>query len=157
MKKLFSQVKKVIGKILVTVIILQYIVGIAGFQLHHCCCNKSYHTTFSIVEAFSPYHYHNCKKCMEDEVAQKLAKVGISTYKPARHCGDFLFQMDNDKYENGTQMILSHLYILVSSVVVPELLSSLEESDANRYNIYDDDSLKRRWRHCRASLCTFII
>ena len=90
-------------------------------------------------------------------MAQELAKQGISTYKPARHCGDFLFQMDNDKYENGTQMILSYIYILVSSIVVPELHSSLEESDANRYKIYDDDSLKRRWRHCRASLCTFII
>lgn len=90
-------------------------------------------------------------------MAQELAKQGISTYKPVRHCGDTLFQMDNDKYENGTQMILSHIYILVSSIVLPELHSSLEESDANGYKIYDDDSLKRRWRHCRASLCTFII
>ena len=145
------------GKILVTVIILQYIIGAAGFLVHHCCCNKSYHITFSIVEAFSPYHYHNCKKHTEDKVAQELAKQGISTYKPVRHCGDTLFQMDNYKYENGAQMILSHIYILVSSIVVPELHSSLEESDANGYKIYDDDSLKRRWRHCRASLCTFII
>ena len=149
--------KKLIGKILVTVIILQYIIGAAGFQLHHCCCNKSYHITFSIVEAFSPYHYHDCKKRTEDKVAQELAKHGISTYKPIRHCGDTLFQMDNDKYENETQMILQHLYILVTPMIVPELVCSLAEADINRCNIYDDHTLKRRWRSNQEALCTFII
>lgn len=150
---------KLVSKILVTLIILQYIVGAAGFQLHHCCCSKSYHISFSIVEAFSPYHYHDCKKCKEDKVAQKLAKHGINTYKPARHCGDTLFQMDNDKYENGTKMVISHLLYntLVSPVVAPNQTSFITEADIDRSNIYDDHTLKRRWRSNREALCTFII
>ncbi len=136
---------------------LQYIVGAAGFQLHHCCCNRSFHVTFSIVEAFSPYHYHNCKKCAEDKIAQQLAEQGISTYKPARHCGDMLFQMDNDKYENGEQMILSHLYVLVAHIVVPNRICSIVEPDVNGSSIYDDHTLKRRWRFNQETLCTFII
>lgn len=149
---------KLISKILITLIILQYIVGAAGFQLHHCCCSKSYHISFSIIEAFSPYHYHDCKKCIEDKVAQNLAKHGINTYKPARHCGDTLIQMDNDKYENGTKMILSNLiYTLVSPVVAPTRTSFISEADVNRSNIYDDHTLKRRWRSYREALCAFII
>lgn len=145
----------IIKYIILIIIALQYFVGSVGFTIHHCCCKKVYHTSSILADVFAPYHVHECLKVKEmEEAGSRLM------FRQWRHCGSYVYSMEQMKYNCQEKMTAPPLYLILTqdlSLVVKDitpLVSSLDVSSNNP--IVYNHVLKRRWQE-PASLCTFII
>lgn len=145
----------IIKYVILIIITLQYFVGSVGFTIHHCCCKKVYHTSSILADVFAPYHVHECLKVKEMKEAG-----GKLMFRQWRHCGSYVYSMEQMKYNCQEKMTAPPLYLMLTqdlSLVVKDitlLVSTLDVSSNNP--IVYNHVLKRRWQE-PDSLCTFII
>lgn len=147
-----SFMKAAFRNIIFLMVIWTYIFGSSGFTVHHCCCNKHFHTTCAIFNAYNPYVFEDCHM-LEDSI-DNIVKI-----RKPKHCSNFVYSLDGEKYSNNNVLKapICWLVELITLLSEPNLSISDSNSLANALYYCGITHYKYRPWCTPDNLCTFKI
>ena len=145
------KLKKIIKISLISLIVTQYLLGCIGFTIHHCCCEKIYHTSLPLADVISPYKILNCEKNHQHPEERKILKIS-----QARCCASYVYAIDHLKYSAGDSVNIPDLFFDNSISIYTDQITNLFAHEFRPTKLKDDNHIFERWRRCDF-FCLFLI